>query len=242
MARPAAASWSTGPVRASTCWPARTRRADRPDGTGRQCRWPGVGTIRPATSPPPMARLTRYRSARPARAVRLPGRGDVRCTRPRPSISARPSWILPVLESTEGQSAIDVSTLLKDGGVMTLDYGFANTAATRSAITFIDGDAGILRYRGYPIEQLAERSTFLETAYLLIYGELPTADAARGVDDRDPPPHAPPRGVPALLRRLPARTPIRWASWPRPSRRCRRSTRTRRIPSTRRTSRSARSG
>ncbi|HEX5149318.1 MAG TPA: citrate synthase [Candidatus Limnocylindrales bacterium] len=82
---------------------------------------------------------------------------------------------LPVGQATEGQSAIDISALLKDAHVTTLDYGFANTAATRSAITFLDGEAGILRYRGYPIEELAERSTFLETAYLLIYGELPTA-------------------------------------------------------------------
>jgi len=81
---------------------------------------------------------------------------------------------LPVERATEGQSAIDISALLKDAHVTTLDYGFANTAATRSAITFLDGEAGILRYRGYPIEELAERSTFLETAYLLIYGELPT--------------------------------------------------------------------
>ena len=80
---------------------------------------------------------------------------------------------LPVREATEGQAAIDVGTLLKDAHVTTLDYGFANTAATRSAITYLDGDAGILRYRGYPIEQLAEQSTFLEVAYLLIYGELP---------------------------------------------------------------------
>jgi citrate synthase len=83
---------------------------------------------------------------------------------------------LPIAEATEGQNAVDVSTLLKDARVTTLDYGFANTASTRSAITYIDGDAGILRYRGYPIEQLAERSTFLETAYLLIYGELPSAE------------------------------------------------------------------
>ncbi len=83
---------------------------------------------------------------------------------------------LPVVEATEGQDAVDVSTLLRDAGIVTLDYGFANTAATRSSVTFIDGDAGILRYRGYPIEQLAERSSFLETAYLLIYGELPKAD------------------------------------------------------------------
>jgi citrate synthase len=84
---------------------------------------------------------------------------------------------LPVRTATVGQPALDVGSLLKDGHVTTLDYGFANTAATRSAITYLDGDAGILRYRGYPIEELAERSTFLETAYLLIYGELPTAQA-----------------------------------------------------------------
>ena len=83
---------------------------------------------------------------------------------------------LPLHQATEGFAAVDVSTLLRDAKVTTLDYGFANTAATRSSITFLDGDAGVLRYRGYPIEQLAERSTFLETAYLLIYGELPTGD------------------------------------------------------------------
>jgi citrate synthase len=82
---------------------------------------------------------------------------------------------LPLEEATEGQPAVNIASLLKDAGITTLDYGFANTAATRSSITFIDGDAGILRYRGYPIEQLAEQSTFLETAYLLIFGELPTA-------------------------------------------------------------------
>jgi len=80
---------------------------------------------------------------------------------------------LPVKPATVGQAAVDVGSLLKDGHVTTLDYGFANTAATRSAITYLDGDAGILRYRGYPIEQLAEQSTFLEVAYLLIYGNLP---------------------------------------------------------------------
>ncbi len=83
---------------------------------------------------------------------------------------------LPVEVATAGQPAINIASLLKDARATTLDYGFANTAATRSAITFLDGEAGILRYRGYPIEQLAERSTFLETAYLLIYGELPTQE------------------------------------------------------------------
>jgi citrate synthase len=84
--------------------------------------------------------------------------------------------VLPLVEGSEGERAFNISSLLKDGGVTTLDYGFANTAVTRSAITFIDGDAGIVRYRGYPIEQLCEQSNFLEVAYLLIYGELPTAE------------------------------------------------------------------
>ena len=83
---------------------------------------------------------------------------------------------LPIEKAAEGQDAINITTLLKDAKLTTLDYGFGNTAATRSAITFLDGDAGVLRYRGYPIEQLAEQSTFLETAYLLIYGELPTPE------------------------------------------------------------------
>ena len=76
--------------------------------------------------------------------------------------------------ATEGPSGLDVSKLLNQTGHVTLDQGFGNTAACTSAITYIDGDAGILRYRGYPIEQLAERSSFLEVAYLLVYGELPT--------------------------------------------------------------------
>jgi citrate synthase len=81
---------------------------------------------------------------------------------------------LPIEAATEGQSAFDIGALLKELHLTTLDYGYANTAPTRSAITYLDGDAGVLRYRGYPIEELAERSTFVETAYLLIYGELPT--------------------------------------------------------------------
>ena len=91
---------------------------------------------------------------------------------------------LPVLHATEGSDAYDVSKLLSQTGRVTLDPGFVNTAACRSAITYIDGDAGILRYRGYPIEQLAEGSTFLETAYLLIYGELPTEAELDAFDAR----------------------------------------------------------
>ena len=77
--------------------------------------------------------------------------------------------------ATVGSSGLDISKLLKETGHVTLDHGFMNTAACSSSITYIDGDKGILRYRGYPIEQLAENSTFLETSYLLIYGSLPSA-------------------------------------------------------------------
>ena len=77
--------------------------------------------------------------------------------------------------ATVGASGLDISKLLKETGHVTLDHGFMNTAACSSSITYIDGDKGILRYRGYPIEQLADNSTFLETSYLLIYGSLPNA-------------------------------------------------------------------
>ena len=83
---------------------------------------------------------------------------------------------LPVKPATEGSAGIEVTKLLSTTGMVTLDPGFVNTAACSSEITYIDGDAGILRYRGYPIEQLAEKSTFLEVSYLLIYGALPTAE------------------------------------------------------------------
>ncbi|HET7924722.1 MAG TPA: citrate synthase, partial [Rhodanobacteraceae bacterium] len=75
---------------------------------------------------------------------------------------------------TEDETAVDISQLRAKSGLITLDSGYANTGACMSNITFIDGEAGILRYRGYPVEELAERSTFVETAYLLIFGELPT--------------------------------------------------------------------
>jgi citrate synthase len=80
---------------------------------------------------------------------------------------------LPVIEGTEGERAIDISRLRGQTGLITLDEGFVNTGSTRSSITFLNGEKGILRYRGYPIEQLAEKSNFLETAFLVIYGELP---------------------------------------------------------------------
>ena len=90
----------------------------------------------------------------------------------------------PIVAATEGNSAIDISKLGSLTGLNTLDHGFANTSATRSAITYIDGDKGILRYRGYPIEQLAAKKSFTEVAYLLIYGELPSKNDLENFEDK----------------------------------------------------------
>jgi len=83
------------------------------------------------------------------------------------------SYKYPIIEGTEKEKAIDISNLRSDTGFVTLDIGYKNTGATQSAITFLDGELGILKYRGYDIEELAEKSTFLEVSYLLIYGRLP---------------------------------------------------------------------
>jgi len=82
----------------------------------------------------------------------------------------------PLVAGTEGNDGIDISRLRADTGMIALDYGFANTAGTRSGVSYVDGAAGELRYRGYSIEDLAEHSTFLEVAYLLFHGELPSAE------------------------------------------------------------------
>src|ERR1700756_4374313 len=81
---------------------------------------------------------------------------------------------LPIVVGTEGEKAVDISNLRAQTGYITLDDGYGNTGSCQSEITFIDGERGILRYRGLPIEEMAEKSTFIETAYLLIYGQLPT--------------------------------------------------------------------
>jgi len=91
---------------------------------------------------------------------------------------------LALERATVGNDGVSVSTLLRDTGLVTVDPGFMNTSSCESAITYIDGDAGILRYRGYPIEQLAEKSTFPEVAYLLIHGELPTLDQLTSFNNR----------------------------------------------------------
>ena len=93
-------------------------------------------------------------------------------------------YTLPITDGTIHATDLrQMSAEEGDGGLMSYDPAYLNTASCRSAITFIDGDRGILRYRGYPIEQLAEEATFLETAYLLLEGELPTADQLRGFED-----------------------------------------------------------
>ena len=92
--------------------------------------------------------------------------------------------VMPTIGVTEGAPGVDVSRLLAKTGLVTYDPGFVNTASCTSAITYIDGDAGILRYRGYSIEELAAKSTFPEVSYLLIYGSLPTADELEAFTDR----------------------------------------------------------
>ncbi len=90
---------------------------------------------------------------------------------------------LPIVVGTENEVGIGISKLRGQTGAITLDVGFGNTGSCQSAITYIDGDLGILRYRGYPIEQLAEQSTFTEVCYLLVKGELPTATQLAGFED-----------------------------------------------------------
>ncbi len=109
-----------------------------------------------------------------------------------PAPSAQPAKVildgntfeLPVIVGSEGEKGIDISKLRTLTNYVTFDHGFGNTSNCESAITYLDGDLGILRYRGYPIEQLAEYSSFIEVAHLLIYGELPTAEELRDLSER----------------------------------------------------------
>src|SRR5678815_4852316 len=90
---------------------------------------------------------------------------------------------LPIVEGTERELAVDISSLRNTTGVITLDDGYANTGSCQSQVTFIDGEKGILRYRGIPIEELAEKSTFIEVAHLIIMGHLPTSAELRRFSD-----------------------------------------------------------
>ena len=85
------------------------------------------------------------------------------------------TYELPIIEGSFGEKAIDIGNLRKETGLITFDPGYMSTGSCKSAITFLDGEKGILLYRGIPIDQLAEKSTFIETSYLLIYGSLPTS-------------------------------------------------------------------
>ncbi len=112
---------------------------------------------------------------------------------------------LPIIHGTIGPSVADIRKLYADLGIFTYDPGYGGTAACESKITYIDGDEGVLLYRGYPIEQLAEKSTFIEVCYLLLNGELPEREPARGVRPHRAPAHHGARAASQLLQRLPPR-------------------------------------
>ena len=107
-----------------------------------------------------------------------------------------------VKSGTLGPDVLNIASLAKDHGMFTFDPGFMATAACESKITFIDGDEGVLLHRGIPIEQLAEKSNFLEVAYLLINGELPTSEQLAEFSHADPVPHDDQRIAAAILQRL----------------------------------------
>ena len=116
------------------------------------------------------------------------------------------SYEVPIEDGTVRATALrDIKVNESDFGVMTYDPAFMNTASCRSAITYLDGEAGVLEYRGYPIEQLAEHSTYLEVAYLLVHGAAAQSEAARRVDARDHDPHVRARERPQLHAGLPLR-------------------------------------
>ena len=119
---------------------------------------------------------------------------------------------LPVITGTEQESAVDISKLRAATGFITLDEGYVNTGSTISAITFLDGEQGILRYRGYPIEQLAEHCDFVETSYLLIYGELPNDEQLEDFRNFAAPAHDAARGHAARSTTASRAMPIRWRS------------------------------
>ena len=114
---------------------------------------------------------------------------------------------LELVPSTIGDVGLDVRMLRGDTGYVTFDPGYANTASTESAITYIDGGNGTLWHRGYRIEDLAEQCGFLEVAYLLLFGELPDAGRLGGVAGQGAAPHVAQRGAQAVLRRLPPQRP-----------------------------------
>ena len=122
------------------------------------------------------------------------------------------TYDFPILSGTVGPNVIDIAKLYAQAGMFTYDPGFTSTGSCQSKITYIDGDAGVLEYRGYPIEQLAERGDFLETCYLLLYGELPTPAQKKDFDHRVIH-HTMVRERWPASSRVFAAMPIRWRSW-----------------------------
>ena len=114
---------------------------------------------------------------------------------------------MPVRSGTIGPDVVDVGRLYRDTGCFTYDPGFTSTANCSSKITYIDGDEGVLLYRGYPIDELAEQSNFIEVCYLLLNGELPTQGGARQVSPHHHAPHHGARADDAVLHRVPPRRP-----------------------------------
>ena len=167
-----------------------------------------AGRTGPHDDQPPLTHLL-HRSRRDRRT------GALRTTQPpSPSATTGPAqeYDVPITDGTIraadlGQIRVDED----EPGLAVYDPGFVNTASCRSAVTFIDGEKGILEYRGYPIEQLAEKSTFLEVAYLLIHGELPTKARVRRLGARDHLPHVRARERQDLHARASATTRTRWA-------------------------------
>jgi citrate synthase len=110
---------------------------------------------------------------------------------------------LPVFTGTEGEKAIDITKLRAETGYVTLDSGYMNTGACTSSITFLDGEQGILKYRGYAIEEIAEKSTFLETSYLTFYGKLPTAAELKAFEERIASYDDVPEGIKSMIKAFP---------------------------------------
>ena len=137
------------------------------------------------------------------------------------------NWDFPIYNGTIGPDVIDIGKLYDETGMFTYDPGFTSTASCESKITYIDGDEGVLLYRGYPIEQLAEHGDFLEICYLLLYGELPTPQQKADFDYTRHPPHDGARADEPLLPGLPARRAPDGDHVRRASARCRPSITTR---------------
>ena len=133
------------------------------------------------------------------------------------------NWDFPIYDGTIGPEVLDIAKLYGESGMFTYDPGFTSTASCESKITYIDGDEGVLLYRGYPIEQLAEHGDFLETCYLLLYGELPTPQQKADFDYTRHPAHDGARADEPVLPGLPARRASDGGDDRLRSARCRRS-------------------